>query len=173
MSFSIAHPLPLICRQSFLLMAAVALIMVSVARFPVIAQGLESEGAIDAIIGSDVKTDEVHQDSDLKRVMDAIVNSRHSAELARKAFNIDSLEIVFVPAISEDLARVLEENDADIKVLRESIEGSAIFYHAVDSRSIMLTNIIAAEFGEGSDVTIFVKGTSDTADRNIETPPVE
>ena len=173
MNFPIAHTLPLIRRQSLLLLAAVTLVMVSVVQFPASAQGLESEGAIDAIIGSDVKTDEVHQEGDIQRVIDAVSNSRHSAELARKAFNIDSLEIVFVPTINEDLAKVLEENDADVKILRESIEGSAIFYHAVDSRSIMLTNIIAAEFGEGSDVTIFVKGTSDTADRNIETPPVD
>src|SRR5690606_10944845 len=118
MNFPIAHTLPLIRRQSLLLMAAAALVMASVAQSPASAQGLESEGAIDAIIGSDVKTDEVHQEGDIQRVIDAVSNSRHSAELARKAFNIDSLEIVFVPTINEALAKVLEENDADVKILR-------------------------------------------------------
>jgi len=153
---------------SCLLLAAVGLGSLSAA-----AQGLESEGAIDAIIGSDVKTDEAKRESDLKRVVAAVENSRGSAEQVRKAYNIDTLEIVFVPEISEELARMLAEHDADVRVLRESIEGSAIFYHAVDSRSIMLTNIIAAEFGEDGTVTVFVKGTSDTADREVETPPVD
>jgi hypothetical protein len=172
MNFSMVHPLSAIGRQ-IVPIIALALIVLSLGRFPVDAQGLESEGAIDAIVGSDVKTDEVSKDSDIDRVAEAIANSHQSAELARKAYNIDSLEIVFVPEIDEKLAKVLEENQTDVTLLRESIEGSAIFYHAIDSRSIMLTNIIAAEFGDGSAVTIFVKGTSDTADRNIETPPVQ
>ncbi|GGA58494.1 hypothetical protein GCM10011385_10170 [Nitratireductor aestuarii] len=172
MNFSIVHPLSAIGRQ-IVPVIAVALIAMSLGRFPVVAQGLESEGAIDAIIGSDVKTDEVSKEGDIDRVAKAIANSRKSAEFARKAYNIDSLEIVFVPEVDENLAKVLEENEADITLLRESIEGSAIFYHAIDSRSIMLTNIIAAEFDEGNEVVIFVKGTSDTADRNIETPAVE
>lgn len=142
-------------------------------RFPAAAQGLEREGAIDAIIGSDVKTDEVSKEGDIQRVADAIANAHQAAELARKAYNIDSLEIVFVPEVDEELAKVIQEHQSDVTLLRESIEGSAIFYHAVDSRSIMLTNIIAAEFSKDTEVTIFVKGTSDTADRNVETPAVE
>jgi hypothetical protein len=173
MKFSIANPLSSICKNSRLPAIALAVLMAGAAQSPVLGQGLDSEEAIDAIIGSDVKTDEVHQDGDIQRVTDAIANSRQSAELARKAFNLDSLEIIFVPEVSEALAKVIEENEVDVRTLRESIEGSAMFYHAIDSRSIMLTNIIAAEFGEGNDVTIFVKGTPDTADRNIETPAVE
>jgi len=173
MTFSIANPLSSICKGSLLPAIALAVLMAGAAQSPTMAQGLDSEEAIDAIIGSDVKTDEVHQDGDMQRVVEAIANSRHSAELARKAFNLDSLEIIFVPEVSEDLAKAIEEHENDVRTLRESIEGSAMFYHAIDSRSIMLTNIIAAEFGEGNDVTIFVKGSPDTADRNVETPAVE
>jgi len=171
MNFSSVHRLS--TGKKIVPVIALALMVLSMGRFPVVAQGLESEGAIDAIIGSEVKTDEVTKDGDIDRVVKAVANSRQSAELARKAYNIDSLEIVFVPEVDENLAKVIEENEADITLLRESIEGSAIFYHAIDSRSIMLTNIIAAEFDEGNEVIIFVKGTSDTADRNIETPAVE
>ena len=154
------------------LLAFVAILAVTM-QLPVHAQAIDRETAVDAIIGSEIKTDEVHQASDIQRVIAAIQNSRHSAELARKAFSLDTLEIVFVPELSGDLAKTISENDVDIKVLRESIEGSAMFYHAIDSRSIMLNNIIAAEFGDENDVIIFIKGTSATADRNIEVPAVE
>lgn len=172
MTFPTVHLLSATGRKIVPIIAT-ALIMLSLGHFPVDAQGLESEKAIDAIVGSEVKTDEARKDGDIDRVVKAITNSRQSAELARKAYNIDSLELIFVPEIDEGLAKVLQENESDIQVLRESIEGSAIFYHAIDSRSIILTNIIAAEFVDGSNVTIFVKGTSDTADRNIQTPAVE
>lgn len=151
---------------------ALALILAVAVQAPVHAQAIDRESAIDAIIGSEIRTDEVRQASDIQRVIAAVQNSRHSAELARKAFSLDTLEIVFVPEISEALATTIAENAVDIKVLRESIEGSAMFYHAIDSRSIMLNNIIAAEFGDKNDVVIFIKGTSATADRNVEVPAV-
>lgn len=155
------------------LLLAITLVLAGAVHYPASAQGLDRETAVDAIIGSSVKTDEVRKDSDIARVVVAIENSLHSAELARKAFSLDSLEIIFVPEINDAVAKAIADNESDISVLRESIEGSAMFYHAIDSRSIMLNNIIAAEFVDANDVTIFIKGTSDTADRNIEVPAID
>src|SRR5690606_11011717 len=129
-----ASPLSLFRKHALPCAAALALCVAGASQSPVLAQGLGSEGAIDAIIGSDVKTDEVHDASGIERVITAIANSRHSAEMARKAFNLDSLDIVFVPNVDEELAKVIDEYEEDVKTLRQSIEGSAMFYHAIDSR---------------------------------------
>lgn len=138
---------------------ALALMLAPLASHPLLAQGLESEEAIDAIIGSDVKTEQTTKEEQTERIVSAINNTLASAEEVRKAFSLDTLEIVFLPDIGREngaVEQALEEHEPEIDALRESIEGSAMFYHAVDSRGILLRDIVAVEFGENNSVTIFV-----------------
>lgn len=143
------------------ILAAVAFLLTPLGGLPLLAQGLESEEAIDAIVGSDVKTQEADEGDKTDRVIVAVENSLDSAESVRKAFSLDTLEIIFLPektANSGPVAEAVEENEEAIETLRQSIEGSAMFYHAIDSRSILLRNIIAVEFAEDNSVTVFVRG---------------
>ena len=68
---------------------------------PLSAQGLESEKAIDAIIGSEV-----------------------------------------------------QEREQEISELRQEIEGNAMLFHAIDSRQILLRDVLAVEF-DGNAVVIY------------------
>ncbi|MFC6490789.1 hypothetical protein [Nitratireductor sp. GCM10026969] len=140
------------------LVVALMFLLAPLANLPLLAQGLESEEAIDAIVGSDVKTEEVSREEQIDRVVAAIENTRQSAEAVRKAFSLDTLEIVLLPRAKEDgaIEETASEHEEDIELLRQSIEGSAMFYHAIDSRGIMLRDIVAVEFGEDNVVTIFV-----------------
>ena len=149
------------------MLMALAILLTPLGELPLLAQGLESEEAIDAIVGSDVKTQEADENSQTEQVIAAIENSMSSAESVRKAFSLDTLEIVFMPEKTTDTSPVAEaiaENEEAIETLRQSIEGSAMFYHAVDSRSILLRNIIAAEFAEDNTVTLFVRGNGQQAE---------
>lgn len=131
---------------------------------PLLAQGLDSDEAIDTIVGSDVKTEQTRAKANAERIVAAISNTRENAERVRKTFNLNEIDIVFVPDIDEEKTPIddaLTDYENEISVLRESIEGSALFYHAVNSRSIMLRDIIAMEYGEDNKVTIFIKGYSD------------
>lgn len=144
--------------------AAAAFLVASILQTPLLAQGLESEEAIDAIVGSDVKTEEVKTDSARERVLAAIESARESAERARKTFSLQELDIVFLSDLSGNdnekvLQKAIAENEQEIQTLQEAIEGSALFYHAVDSRSIMVSKIVALEYGEDK-VTIFVDGAA-------------
>lgn len=140
------------------LLVAFLFLLAPLANLPLLAQGLESEEAIDAIVGSDVKTEEVSREEQIDRVTTAIENTRQSAEMVRKTFNLDTLEIVLLPPAKEDgaIEQAMAEHEEEIQLLRESIEGSAMFYHAVDSRQILLRDIVAVEFGNDNSVTIFV-----------------
>lgn len=143
------------------ILMALAFMLAPLAQHSLMAQGLESEEAIDKIIGSDVKTDETKKDDQTERVVAAIDNTHQNAEAVRKAFSLDTLEIIFLPDIGQGdgaIEEAVERNENEIASLRESIEGSAMFYHAVDSRNILLRNIVAVEFGEDNNVTIFVQG---------------
>lgn len=140
---------------------AAALLLMSTPHMHLMAQGLDTEGAIDTIVGSDVTTGEERAAADEARIVAAIENSSAAAAEVRKKFSLDRVEIIFLPDIGEEKTEVeakLAEFEPQLTELRESIQGSAMFYHAVDSRSIMLNNIVALEFDDDNGVTIFVAG---------------
>lgn len=137
------------------------------AALPALAQGLDSEGAIDTIVGSDVKTEEKSAADEGERVIAAIEATMDNAQIVRRAFNIDEVEIVFLPEVGEGDSGITEKREEfsdQIVELQQSIEGSAIFYHAVDSRQILVRDIVAIEFAnENRTATIFVAGAAPAA----------
>lgn len=147
-------------RTGELAIAATALALFLAAAPAVIAQGLDSEGAIETIVGSDIATGESTAEANRERIEAAIENSLENATQVRMRFSLDKVEIVFVPDMEEnaELEAKLAEHRNEITELRQAIEGSAMFYHAIDSRRVMLRNVIGIEFGEDGDVTIFAAG---------------
>lgn len=144
------------------LLVALVFLIAPLANPPLLAQGLDNEESIDAIVGSDVKTEEAEGGAETERVVSAIDDTLANAESVRKAFNLDALEIIFLTERTGEqgaIGKAIAEHEEEIEALRESIEGSAMFYHAVDSRSILLRDIVAVEFGKDNTVTIFVNGS--------------
>lgn len=128
---------------------------------PLMAQGLNTEGTIDAIVGSDVNTNEEAVADDEDRIVAAIEKTPENTGEVRRRFNIDRVDIVFLPDFGDDETAVetkAAEFESQITELRNEIQGSAIFYHALDSRSVLLNQVIALEFGDDNGVTIFVAG---------------
>lgn len=125
----------------------------------VAAQGLDAEGARETIIDAPVATEEKPVAEENERIADAIGRTAESAAEVRKRFNIGKLDIVFVEGLADQdspLAQAIETHAASIEALRKEIEGSAIFYHAIDSKQVLLRDVVAVEFGDGDSVTIFV-----------------
>ncbi|TWG92481.1 hypothetical protein L598_000500001470 [Mesorhizobium sp. J18] len=144
-----------------LIVAAAAFLAVVAPQMPLLAQGLDNTEAIDTIIGSDVKTEEKRVENDPDRVIAAIENTGQTIPAVRKAFNVNEVDIVFLPDLDEkgsEVQTAIEKHGAQIEDLRKAIEGSAMFFHAVDSRQVLLRNVVALEFGENESVTIFVAG---------------
>lgn len=124
------------------------------------AQGLEAEGARDTIIGSDVQTGEVSVDDDAERIIEAIQNTGEAVQEVRRRFNLNEVAIVLLSDIDKPdnpVAEAVEVNREAIDELRVAIEGSAMFFHAIDSRNILLQNVLAMEFDD-DDVIIFAIG---------------
>jgi hypothetical protein len=141
--------------------ALAALLMAANPAMPLLAQGLDNPEAIDKIIDAPVATEEKAVGEEEDRITEAIARSRANAREVRKRFTLDKVDIVFVPELAEEtspLTQTIEEHDEAIEELRVAIEGSALFYHAIDSHSVLLRDIVAVEFGEGNDVTIFAAG---------------
>lgn len=145
--------------QHLVLFLAGALACIAPAAY---AQGLDSEGAIDTIVDSEVKTEQLSATEQSERVITAIDATLDHAQIVRRAFNIDEVDIVFLPEVGSGDSGITEKREefADqIVELQQAIEGSAIFYHAVNSRQILVRDIVAIEFAnENRTATIFVAG---------------
>lgn len=142
-------------------LAACALALAAAAVPAGRAQTLNDDATLKSIIDAEVKTAEKPLAEEQQRIADAIGKSRENAELIRKLTNVDELEIVLVPDLSRKntpLAARIEANRDAIAELREAIDGSAIFFHAVNSRNVLLRDIVAVEFGDRAHVTVFAAG---------------
>ena len=147
------------------LVLPLALLLAGMPGQVLLAQGLDAQETIETIVGSPVETAEEAIGADEAGIIAAIENSLDNATDIRKRFTLDNVRIVFLPDLAEkdgaaqDRVRaVMEKYRSEITTLQESIQGSAIFYHAVNSRSILLNNIVAVQFTDKNDVTIFVAG---------------
>src|SRR5690606_16331629 len=85
---------------------AAALLLVSTPHMSLMAQGLDTEGAIDTIVGSDVTTGEERAAAEEARIVAAIENSSAVAAEVRKKFSLDRVEIIFLPDIGEEETEV-------------------------------------------------------------------
>ena len=103
------------------------------------AQGLDSDTAIQTIIGSDVQTQEVS----IEEVGDRPGRGDRQClppipKEVRRRFNLGDVGIVTVladdTASANAVAESMEAKQLEINDLRVAIEGSAMFYHAVNSR---------------------------------------
>ena len=144
-----------------LVFAGFLTLMIAATPEPLLGQGLNDETTVDTIIDADVETKERQLAQERQRILDAIGRSSENATEIRKRTNIDQVEIVLVPRLSDDtspLAESIEANREAIEEVREAIEASAIFFNAVDSRGVLLKDVVAVEFGQGDKLTVFAAG---------------
>ena len=141
---------------------ATALLFSAAPGVPLMAQGLETEGAVEAIVGSDVNTGQEDVAADEERIVASIEQTRDNIARVRRSFNVDGVQIIFLPDLNDQETAVdakMQEFASDIAELQSEIQGSAIFYHAINSRRVLVTDVVAIEFGEGNNATIFVAGS--------------
>ncbi|MFC3642743.1 hypothetical protein [Aquibium oceanicum] len=141
---------------------ATALVAFVASDIRVQAQGLDAPDAIEKIVGSDVHEEEQQATADSDRVIAAIEKSAENTGTVRKVTNLDRLDIVFLPdaaateggppaAIDEKLA----EYDDDVRALRQELRGNAMLFHAIDSRSILVDDVLAIEFDDAKGAVIY------------------
>lgn len=136
-----------------------ALFLIATPVISLMAQGVDRKSAIDTIVGSDIIVGEEKSGLNEQRIIAAIENSSANAADVRRKYSLDKVEIILLTDIGDETTPIgakLTEYKPQVTELQESIQGSAMFYHAVDSHSIMLNRIVALEFDDQNGVTIFV-----------------
>ena len=138
-----------------------ALVLLAAAQ-PAWVQGLASDQAIDTIIGSDVDEQETGSIAATGDVIAAIDKTPETTARIRKASALDTVDIVFLSdAVATEggpppeIEAKIDEHKAEIAELRKELEGNAMLFHAVDSRNVLMRDIIAVEFNDDRHVTIY------------------
>ncbi|MCV0395126.1 MAG: hypothetical protein K5872_02850 [Rhizobiaceae bacterium] len=137
------------------LAASAFLVAASAQTFPLGAQGLDDPQAIDKIIGTTVEEEETEAEAVPERVIAAIEKTPENISTVRMTTSLDKVDIVFLPDAAQlqggppaEIEKKLEERSDDIQRLRQELEGNAMLYHAIDSRQILIRDILAVEFDE-------------------------
>lgn len=144
-------------------MHAVAVFAFLAAPMPnmaLMAQGLENQKAIDTIIGSDVQEEQARSDAKADRIIAAIENAAAVSSEVRKTSGLDKVEIVFLPDVAEKglppkIDAKLKEHGKEVAELRKDLEGNAMLYHAINSHSILMRDVLAVEFEGQKRVIIY------------------
>ncbi len=142
--------------------AATALLLAAMSVAPGLrAQGLDNPEAIEKIIGSEVQEEQVEAAADTERVIKAIEATGDNISTVRKTTALDKVDIVFLTdsGVTEggpppEVEAKLEEHKDAITQLRQELEGNAMLYHAIDSRQVLLRDVLAIEFNN-RDVVIY------------------
>ena len=150
-------------RKRLRIAAAASLLCVLLAGGPAVAQqGTESKEAVDTIIGTEVQEEEAQASTDAGQVIAAIEKTRDQIALVRKTSKLDKVDIVFLAdaAATEggpppEIETKVKEHEADIAELRQEIEGNAMLFHAIDSRQILMRDVLAVEFQGEDSVVIY------------------
>jgi hypothetical protein len=139
---------------------AIAILALTSAAPPVLAQGLDSEQAIDTIIGSPVDEQQSSAGDEARRVVAAIEKTPEAIAAVRKISNVGKLEIVYLPDAAEGTAPpairdAVSRHEDEIDELRKEIEGNAMLFHAIDSRSLLARDVLAVDFAASDAVVIY------------------
>jgi hypothetical protein len=126
------------------------------------AQGLDSDQAIDTIVGSEVDEQETRSVAAIDDVLSAIDKTVETTGRVRKVTTLDTVDIVFLSDAAQaeggpppQIEASIAAHQDEIAELRKELEGNAMLFHAVDSRNVLMRDIIAVAFSDDSKVTIY------------------
>lgn len=127
---------------------------------PAMAQGLDSPNTIDTIIGENVRQKELSQAPDEKTIITAIEQVSSAVNRVRKTTALDNIEIAFLPytvkkELSPNVEKRLKSHQKEIAELRMELEANAMLYHAIDSHSISMRDIVAVQFRDRKNIKIY------------------
>ena len=130
---------------------------------PSLAQGgLDNDQAIDTIVGTEVEEEQSRAATDAGKVIAAIEKTRDSISKIRKTSTLDKVDIVFLEdaAATEggpppEIEAKVKEHEAEIAELRKELEGNAMLFHAIDSREVLVRDILAVDFDGSNGVVIY------------------
>ena len=98
----------------------------------------------------------------IDEVLSAIDKTEETTGRIRKVTTLDAVDIVFLSDAAQteggpppEIEAKIAEHQDEIAELRKELEGNAMLFHAVDSRNVLMRDIIAVAFSGEGKVTIY------------------
>ncbi|MDZ7600244.1 MAG: hypothetical protein U1A06_02575 [Hoeflea sp.] len=143
-------------------LASTAFLAASLLSLPLGAQGVADQEAVDRIVGSEVNEEQVRSEAGDDRVIVAIENLAENIDIVRKLTTLDRVDIVYMPGSSQieggppaKIAAKLSEHSETVDTLRRELEGNALLYHAINSKNVLVQDVLAVEFDGEKSLIIF------------------
>ena len=151
-----------IIKRDFRRVAAAALLMAAWPLQAGLAQGTQNEQTVDAIIGSAVHEEVASAAAEPAKVIAAIEKTAESTATVRMVSKLDTVDIVFLTDSAKaeggpppPVEAKIRQHEDEIAQLRDEIEGNAMLYHALDSRQVLVEDVLAVSFDDADGVVIY------------------
>ncbi len=138
-----------------------AAVAIAAMAMPLSAQPLD-DSTVGRIVGSDVKEEETTAAADEDKVVAAIDRTSENIGAVRKTTNVNQVDIVFLKDTARTeggptraIAEKIEQHRSEIAALRQEIEANALLYHAIDSRRVLVEDVLAVDFEGAEKVVIY------------------
>lgn len=158
--------MPILIETRYLQAIVTALFLTTaIPQAALLAQGLENKETVDKIIGSDVKEEERQSADDAAEVIAAIEKTNDNIGMVRKTSKLDKVDIIFLTdaAATEggpppEIEAKVKEHQSEVAELRQELEGNAMLYHAIESRQVLIRDVLAVDFNGSDSVVIYAAG---------------
>ncbi|WP_151986171.1 hypothetical protein [Rhizobium sp. EC-SD404] len=137
------------------------------------AQSFDSQDPSESIADSEISVAGTRAAERLEDLMASIENLPESVDRVKIITNMERIDVVYLSDMMDggapaELEEAVAENDERINELQNGIEGSAIFYNALNSQRVNIADVVSILLDE-PNATIFVRGVAPDSGVSDET----
>ncbi len=128
---------------------------------PAAAQSLD-DTTVKSIVGSSVQEEKATAAAEEGKVVAAIDKTTEATSQVRKTSSVDKVDIVLLADSARTeggpppvIAGKIEQHRAEIALLRQEVEANALLFHALDSRRVLIGDVLAVAFDGPKKVTVY------------------
>jgi hypothetical protein len=117
---------------------------------------------VDSIVGSGIEEDETTAAATEAKILAAIDRTAETAARVRKTSSVDRVDIVFLSdtARSEGgppprIAESIRQHETEVADLRQEVEANALIFHAIDSRRVLVADVLGVDFPDPKTVAVY------------------
>lgn len=128
---------------------------------PAVGQTMD-RATVESIVGSGIEEDETTAAATETRLLAAIDRTAEAAAQVRKTSDADRVDIVFLSDTTRSeggppprIAERIRRHEAEVAELRREIEANALIFHAIDSRRVLVADVLGVDFPDPKTVVVY------------------
>lgn len=141
---------------------AASVLVAALIAGPVAAQDFQRPDAAENIADSEISVEDTNAAERTDELLQTIGTLPESVDRIKIITNMEKIDVVYLSDLvgenaPTEIAEAIEASEDRILQLQKAIESSAIFYNALTSREVNISDVVSIRLSE-PDATIFVRG---------------